>query len=120
MSRYVYQNVHFISSSEEDEKEVTGTDKGSVRASNVKSSKRRRPHFMDLWKIVSPLKYLSTSEEEKDIVPSEEKSKTSVNTQGSESKSKKETDSNTKKADASASAPVSTSSSRKRKTRKLF
>lgn len=68
MSRYVYQNVHFISSSSDDEyldSTVGRANSANSSSKKPRKNKRRRPNrLLDNWKKVSPLKYLSSSAEE--------------------------------------------------------
>lgn len=55
MSRYVYQSVCYVSSSSDEE---------SIVLSKSSKPKRKRPNRFDQWKKRSPLRYLTTSEEE--------------------------------------------------------
>lgn len=60
--RYVFQNVLFVSSASEEE------NNGVV----LEKKKRRKPsNWFDRFKRVSPLKYLSTSEEEEEASQAE-------------------------------------------------
>lgn len=80
MSRYIQQRVHFISSSSEEDKNISNVGREAVANPSSKQprkNKRRRPNRLtDNWKKVSPLKYLSTSSEEdaKDSISEKEKS----------------------------------------------
>lgn len=78
MSRYVHHRVTFVSSDEE----------APATAVTSKRSKRKRPTFWDSYKKISPLKYISTSEEEVDCPPRENSKSPSSDTTTSNSKEK--------------------------------
>lgn len=64
MSRCVYQNIVYVSSSSDEESVSINSEKNKLK---IKSTKRRRPTFWDHWEKVPKLKYLSSDEEEEQV-----------------------------------------------------
>lgn len=62
MSRYIYQNITYVSSPSSDEEVSKESAPNKIKS----SKKRRRPNYYDHFKKRSPLKYISSSSEEED------------------------------------------------------